>query len=163
MGINKPYKVSKNQLNVKGFKADAKTLMEAIKGLLGDLNYDADDPKYKYQGKGAEIKQVQFRVSGDKNVDHYTKYIIEVEVTVDDGKVTKTDRKTIVEGTGKIILKSELLLDYDDKWVKDPFLHFLKGIYEKYWYFNTRKDHEVKVAQEMFSIRDDIKKLVNMR
>ena len=132
MGINKPYKVSKNQLNVSELKTDAKELMETIKSLLGDLNYDVDDPKYKFQGKGDDIKQVQFRVFGSKNIDHYTQFWITVEVTVDEGKRIKQGRKSIITGQGKVIFLSELLLDYDDKWVKDPFLHFLKGIYEKY-------------------------------
>lgn len=163
MGVNKPYKVSKNQLNVKKFKADAKELMDSIKDLLGQLNYDVDDTKYKFQGKTEEIKQVQFRVSADKNVDHYTKFIIEVEVTVDDAKRIKEGKKTLITGDGKIIFMCKLLLDYDDKWVKDPFLHFLKGIYEKYWYKDTRKNYEVLISREMFSIRDEVKKIVNMR
>lgn len=160
MGVNKPYKVSRNQLNVADFKANPSDLMDSIKGLLGDLNYDVDDPKYKYQGKPELIKQVQFRISGEKNVDHYTKFIIEVEITVDNAKKLKNN---IIRGSGKVILISRLLLDYDDKWVKDPFLHFLKGIYEKYWYKDTRKNFEVKIMSEMFSIRDEIKEMVNMR
>ena len=155
--------VSRNQLNLQSVEVDAKELLNTIKSLMEDYNYDVDDTKYKYKGKDPKLDFVQMLVVGEKKVDNYTKFVISVEAIIEDGTVIKKKRGKVLKGRAKIIFKSELILDYDNKWSKDPILHFLKGIYEKYIYKPVRKDYEVKIAYEMFNIRDDVKKLVKMR
>ncbi|PIU61262.1 hypothetical protein COX58_00010 [archaeon CG_4_10_14_0_2_um_filter_Archaea_38_6] len=156
-------RVSRNQLNIASMKVNVKKLMSTIKSLLEGFNYDASDTSYKYQGEGDKVDMVQFLVVGSKNVDAYTKFVISVEATVENAKRLIEKDKTFVKGRGKIIFKSELILDYDEKWSKDPVLHFFKGIYEKYVYKDTRKDYETKISSEMFEVRDEVKKLAEVR
>ena len=91
-------KISRNQLNINNFKADMKNLFESIKDLLASFDYDAGDSKYKYHGKPEEIKEVQFNIVGEKNVDNYVQFLIEVEVNV-------VKAKPVIE---KVIVNKEI-------------------------------------------------------
>ncbi|MBN1923630.1 MAG: hypothetical protein JW791_02625 [Nanoarchaeota archaeon] len=156
-------KVARSQLNISNLKVDMKGLVEAVKSSLEALNYDVDDPKYKYHGKPEEINEVQSNVVGEKKVDNYTMFKIEVEINIRSAKPFIEKGKKLITGEGKIILRSDLIFDYDNKWSKDPILHFLKGVYEKYIYRQTIKNFEVDVSNEMFGVRDEIKSIVKMR
>lgn len=163
MSVNRPATVTRNQLNIKELRAEPRQLLNTVKNLLEGWDYDADDTKYKYKGSDESVEQVQFIIHAEKDVDYYTRFIITIEVTIEDAVLKKFKKGNVIKGEGKVILKSELLFDYDDTWSKDPILHFLKNVYEKYVYFNTMKEHETKIAKEMFNLRDTIKEYVQMK
>ncbi len=156
-------KVLREQVNIPNTEINFQQLFNTIKDSLAALGYDVDDSSYKYQRKGDLIKQIQSLIEGDKIVDDYTMFIIQVEITIDNAKMIQKGDKTFLKGkNGKIVFLSKLNLDYDGKFAKDPILHFLKKIYEKYIYKTTRNKYEGMVAKDLYVVKNSIIKLLDI-
>ncbi|VVB75847.1 Uncharacterised protein [Candidatus Tiddalikarchaeum anstoanum] len=160
--------ITRIQLNPKPFLVNIKELADKIHELMQNLNYDTDEESHKFE-QGAtpeEVKDLEIRISGYKAIDNYSKFKIETSIVMVRGKKEKikvgNKTKDVFRGDGKITILPVLILDYDNKWEKDPYLHFLKNIYERFLYFSTRKALAAKLFAEATSVKDDIKDFLNM-
>ncbi len=156
-------KILREQVNIPNTEINFQQIFNTIKDTMASLGYDVDDSSYKYQRKGDVIKQVQSLIEGGKIVDDYTMFVIQVEITIDNAKIIKKNGKTFLKGkNGKIVFLSKLNLDYDGKFAKDPILHFLKKIYEKYIYKTTRNKYEGLVTKDLYVVKNSIIELLDI-
>lgn len=159
-------KISRSQLNPTQLLINTNELSKKINGLLEEINYDVDDEAYKFKGDPKKIDEVQFLIVGIKNIDNYTQFEMKVDVYISNAKMVKVEKgrktKNMIQGKGKITILSTLIFDYDDKWSKDPILHFLQKIYERYLYVGTKKALVAKIAKEMYSIEGEMRNYLGM-
>jgi len=155
--------ITTNRLFIDNFKFNASDLKNGIIDILSDFDYESGDTSYKFQGVLENIKMANFIIKGTKYVDHYTEFIITVEINIESAKTIKEKGKNFVTGKGLLVIKSELNYDYDKIWIENPILHFLKKIYEKYFYKSTIDSYIGKIGDETVDIKEKIKELVNFK
>ncbi len=152
------------QINIPKLLMSPKNLVNFILSKLGEMDYTPFLSDYKYQkGKTPEeITQVQFKIKASKEIDDYTKFLVEIELTTDKAKILK-DGSTKISGESKLVFQSTALTDYDERWKGNPWLFFLKKIYDKYFYNNKLIQLEDKAEEELYIVIDSVKELLKVK
>lgn len=158
----------RTQLNPKSLSFNVKDLVVSIFGWLEAFNYDVDEGSHKYEvgTTPEEVKDLDIRLGASKSIDNYTKFRIEIAIQAFRAKREKgrlgSRTAEFLKGEGKITILSKLIFDYDNRWAKSPILHYLRGIYERYFYLQTKKGYISKILGEVASIESDIKNYLKM-
>jgi hypothetical protein len=152
------------QINIPKLVMSPQNLVNFIISKFGEMDYTPFLSDYKYQkGKTPEeITQVQFKIKASKDIDDYTKFLAEIELTTDKAKILK-DGKTKISGESKLVFQSTAITDYDNRWKGNPWLFFLKKIYDKYFYNNKLIQLEDKAEEELYLVIDSVKELLKVK
>lgn len=151
--------IYRSQINPSNIIINPPEFMEKVQEYVKNYGYRMDDTKYKYkEKKKGEIDFVMFRLECLRDIDNYTKFKIVIDVQFEHAKKVKEGFKT----SGKIIVASWMVFDYDNKWESNPFLTFMQGIYERYIYFPTIKKYIGIIATEHEDIEQRIKKYIKV-
>jgi len=153
------------QVNVPKLTINPKELINFMIEKLAEMDYDSSLKAYKFQkGKQpGELNQVQFMIYAYKDIDDYTRYIVEIEFTNDNIKVSKDGGKTIITGESKLVFTSKAQTDYDNRWKENPWLYFLKNIYEKYMYNMRLVELEDKAEDELYDLINSVKAKIKVK
>lgn len=160
------------QVNVPKLTVNPKELVNFMLGRLEEMDYEATVKSYKFQDKidkkaggkvPGEITQVQFMINAFKDIDDYTRFVVDIEFTNDNVKVLKEREKTIISGESKIIFTSKAETDYNKRWRSNPFLYFLRNIYEKYMYNLRLVELEDKAEEELFDLAESVKSKLKVK
>jgi hypothetical protein len=87
---------------------------------------------------------------------------VEIELTTDKAKILK-DGATKILGESKLVFQSTAITDYDERWKGNPWLFFLKKIYDKYFYNNKLIQLEDKAEEELYIVIDSVKELLKVK
>jgi hypothetical protein len=153
------------QVNIPKLIVSAKELVNFMLEKLDEMDYDAIVKSYKYQkGKQpGEIFQVQFKLSAEKLIDDYTKFVVEIEFTANNANLSNVNGKKIISGDSKLVFTSKAETDYDKRWKSNPLLFFLKKIYEKYIYNMKIIQLEDKAEEEIFDLIESVKSKLKVK
>ncbi|MFA5333230.1 MAG: hypothetical protein WC376_01915 [Candidatus Nanoarchaeia archaeon] len=157
--------IVRTQVNIPNLTVSAKELINFILERLEEMDYEALVKAYKFQkGKTpGELVQVQFIVTAKKFIDDYTVFLVDVEFTADNIKVSNPNGKKTLSGESKLVFTSKVDTDYDKRWRSNPFLFFLRKIYEKYVYYSRLIDLEDKAEDELFDLMDSVKSKLKVK
>ncbi len=142
-----PETIFKNRIIQRGL-FDLKSLTEAIKDWFSTYKYTIQEKKNTSKGKD-KGHEVQIAFSGEKKVDNYAKYIINIEIVGTELERVKKEDKTLDKGNLEIRMDANLQLDYKNKFGNKPFGKFLRNIYHKYFkaqikHYEAQSDEEGK-------------------
>jgi hypothetical protein len=128
--------------------------------------YMVDEVKYRQKEAPDGSREVEIIWKCIKDVDDYTRFLIEVTTFIVGMKeipVQRGEMKTVAtRGDIEIRMKSVLVTDYQDRWETSPFLKFLKGVYDRYIYRSTFEGYKDKVREEMYLVENEIKAFFNL-
>lgn len=96
-----------------------------------------------------------------KELDDYSKSIIEVSITIKDYSFVKKDNKRLIKGKLEVEFVSKLETDYENKWEKDPFKQLMRGIQQKFVISNRMKSYKDEIKQDTHELFSRIKSYLN--
>ena len=112
-----------------------KDFYEFLYDYFTDENYDIAETKYVEKVEG-ETKDLEIIWNATKEVSDYFKYEINltwVILGMKKVKVKKDGQEIYMDsGTLEIKFTASLVKDYENRWENNPFLKFMRGIYDRY-------------------------------
>ena len=124
---------------------------------LGDENSNFVEEKYAERIKG-DSKQLEIRWKGERIVNDYFSYTIEITFLVLDLKAIKVkkDDEEIGTNTGDIEMRfsANLVLNRMGRWKPDGLM---KKLYDKYIIKDRIEQHMIELYKLVYRLRDDIK------
>ncbi len=130
------------------------------------MGYDVEEQKYKHKTI-PDGDEIEIEWNCYKKVDDYSLFRIfaktlvlglkRVPVVVE-GVQTKKDKGTI-----ELELKCFIQTDYENRWETNPFMKFLKGVYDTYFYRSTFNTWKGKVATDMHTAENETKAFFHMQ
>ena len=127
---------------------------------LNDEDYDVEEQKYVETVSG-DSKDIDITWVAVKKLSDYFRSDIKMvwrilgmtDVEAErDGKRIKTNK-----GNFEIKFAGTLTLDYDSKWDVNPFMKFVRDIYDKYVVYGRLKQREQKVFGDVEELLEQIK------
>lgn len=157
--------IVRTQINIPNLTISAKELINFMLEKLDEMDYTAIVKAYKFQkGKTpGELVQVQFMLNAIKDIDDYTRFVVDVEFTADNLKVSNQNGKKTISGESKLVFTTKSDTDYDLRWRSNPFLFFLRKIYEKYVYNKKLLDLQDKAEDELFDLMRSVKSKLKVK
>ncbi|HJO14423.1 MAG TPA: hypothetical protein QGG70_00020 [Candidatus Pacearchaeota archaeon] len=146
--------IFKGRLKQKGIY-NFKDFYEFLYDYFTDENYDIAETKYVEKVEG-ETKDLEIIWNATKEVSDYFKYEINltwVILGMKKVKVKKDGQEIYMDsGTLEIKFTASLVKDYENRWENNPFLKFMRGIYDRYIIRSRIDDYEIKVWEEINEI-----------
>jgi len=118
---------------------------------LADEEYDITENTYS-EKVTATGKEVEIDWAAERKVSDYFKFVIKVNwriLGMVDVEVQKNNTKVKMnKGQVEVKVSAYIQKDYENRWEKNPFLKFLRGVYDK-WIIKERiKQYETKIFGE---------------
>ena len=128
-------------------------LYKTLAKWLKMYKYTIQENEYKdYKEDGKNMVYVKWEAP--KKVTDYIKYVIEVELTVNDYREVIVEKKKNLEGQVTLRFSGFLLKDYEETWSRKGLMKFMREVYDKFMIGS-------KLAAMEKELRDDLYKLVN--
>jgi hypothetical protein len=128
--------------------------------LIKDLGYGITEDLYN-EKLSSSGKEVMIEWTANKKVTDYFKFQIKVNwhiLGMKDAEV-EIDGKKVSTNKGEIemVLKGNIIKDYEKRWEDKPSWKFLRGIYERYIIRETIDEYEDDLKNEVKDTIKDIK------
>jgi hypothetical protein len=103
--------------------------------------------------------KVEFKWSGDRKIDDYAQYTIEVHTLIEEmNKAEKLD-----SGKLSIEITASLILDYKNKWQANPVRNFFFKIYNRVILKDKINKYYIgKLYEESINLQDTIKSILGL-
>jgi len=143
----------------------SRDLLNEINHFLTSKGYDKEEKKQeeKVTAKG---KKVALEVEYAKSPSDYVKYIIEIDINIDELKdvvVTKGSRKMKYnDGDIKIKIKSKLKTDIAGKWKSKPMLVFAGHVINKFIYSLYLSGDSSELKSNTLNLKERVKAFLNL-
>lgn len=150
--------VDKRKIHYNGY-FDMDELYQLLRDIVGqDYRYAIYEEEYSRDMDEGEAK-IDWRC--ERKETDFIRYRIDITVYVSNlskGKVKKGGREVRLEqGDIEIHFTAYLESDYMVRWETSAWLKLLKGIYQKYLVKSSYENHQEQVAQDLWSIVDEVK------
>jgi len=143
--------VFKGKLKQKGIY-NFKDFYEFLYDYFYDENYDLFENKYVEKVQG-DAKDLEIDWKATKEISDYFRFEISaywIILGMKKVKVKKDGNEVSMDsGTMEIKFTANLVKDYENRWESNPFLKFLRGIYDRYIIRTRIEDYELKLFQEI--------------
>ncbi len=149
------------KLNVDGV-FDFKELYNLIKDWYSLHKYDFYEKNYKEVLK-EEAKDIKIEFTGDRVIDYYIKYIIDITIRLNNHKIVKgPNNKNLVQGNLSISFQSKLQTDFEASWEGKPLLKFTRGLYDKFVRSDKLDVYKKELKEQSYEIFNEIKAYLNL-
>ena len=143
--------VFRGKLKQKGIY-NFKDFYEFLYDYLIDENFDVFELKYVEKIEG-DAKNIEIDWKATKEISDYFKFEISAYWIILGMKKVKVKKEgkeiTMDSGSLEIKFTGTLQKDYENRWENNPFLKFLRGIYDRYIIRSRIDDYELKLFQEI--------------
>ncbi|MDD2678339.1 MAG: hypothetical protein PHT91_04105 [Candidatus Nanoarchaeia archaeon] len=137
-----------------------------LRKTLQERGYYIEEKSYTHS-ETSPLKNVSFYWNTVKNVDDFTKYIIELKVSLslEDVTVIKDKKKEMnSRGEGSITVRATLQTDYEGKWEEtNAIISFIKVLFENIFQKGSIDEHSKRLADEAYEIENEIKSYFSMQ
>ena len=130
---------------------DIDSLYKNVKSWFGKNDYDFYEKENTEKTK-PQWNSLIIKMYGTRNVDDYVQFKIDAEFD-EILRVKRIDKK--YSGEARIIIRAEMILDYENKWKSFPFLFYIYNNYVKKR--NILKYYWPKIYSEMMDLNSLIK------
>jgi len=151
--------VGKTSISLKGIIFDYRDFYLFMKRTMEDRGYFIEEKKYTHSPKKGKIHD-GFYWKCLKNLDDYNRFIMEIisDFHNEDITVVKKEKKERKEkGSGLITLRATLLTDYDTKWENNPFVNFMKTVFEHLFEKSSVDKNKEVLNNEMYELENEVK------
>jgi len=141
---------------------DINRLYKGLKEWFSDHEYDYFEKKdvIKMKRKGVEVNFVGV---GERKVDGYVKFVINVEILTTHMEKVRFEGKTIDRGRIEVIVKTDMILDYKNEYSNSKFGKFLLGIYNRYVIrFKLDDFYGAKAYGDMVGVHEALKEALEL-
>jgi len=153
------HEVAKTRFKLSG-RFDYKAFYDHFYGVIASNGYIVLDESYEQKFKGP-VQKVEVTWEFFKEVDDYTKFLINVEVIIKNFTeviVKKGDKEVKVnEGDVYVLIHGRMETDWQNLWEKNSFLEKLRDFYERYFFKKTKDDYIVEVYKDVFLFENEVK------
>lgn len=141
---------------------DLHDFLDFFKKWFKSKGYDVTEKLYDTKTK-SDSKSFLIKWECDRKPTDYDKIIIKAAISGSDIKEAKVDSLKVAEGNVKIEIEGEHEKDYDERWRKNPFFHFIRAIFDKF--VVEMKDAEIakKLTSDCDNLADETKKYFNIK
>jgi hypothetical protein len=115
----------------------------------------------EYTDEGVEEKKLSIKWVAEKEVDDYTRFVIEVGVK-GDVKNVELKKKKAVKGVITVKFESYLEMDYRENWENSPIVKFFRGIYDKLALGNRFSRFTKELKEETYDLYYEVKSYLGM-
>ncbi|MBS3099724.1 hypothetical protein J4463_00725 [Candidatus Pacearchaeota archaeon] len=139
---------------------DFKEVYQFVYRWLVEEKYDVEEQKYSEEVTG-DSKKIEIVWEANKKISDYFKNQMKLawriigmkSVEVEkNGKKVKTN-----QGTFEVKISGTLIRDWGSRWDVNPFMKFLRGIYDEYIIKGTMKKYEIKLIRDVDEITEQVK------
>ena len=128
--------INNRQLHYKGiFRVNE--LFKTINDALHHRNYHPHEKKSE-EVVTEEGKKFYLELRPKKSVTNYAKLLIKIKLSLDNvtevPEVVDGDKHLFQKGTMNIVFDAWVLTEYDHRWGMKPFVYFVKGLINKFFY-----------------------------
>lgn len=144
---------------------DFKETYAHAKKWLESYKYTVVETSFKHvEGEGGREIEIKWEVS--REIDEYTQFNFEIKwhgLALNDVKV-KIDNQEVKLQKGDITIElgTYLVLDWQNKWEENPFLKFMKALFEKYLYKRQLDELKGQLWNEGWNFYKELKNFLNM-
>lgn len=110
--------------------------------------------------KGKKSIFIKFR--GFKEIDDYTKFQIDIALTVKDYEIIEGDKEKLLDGNLDTGIKGIITTDYEDRWDKSPFIKFIKGVADKFFSPKKRDRERKDLKNDCYDLHHKVKAFLNL-
>jgi hypothetical protein len=137
-----------------------------VKKIMQERGYYVEEKTYTHNTLNSK-ESIHFYWHTIKKVDDFTKFIIEVIVTltIEDVNIIKEKRKEKTnKGSGSIKIRSTLMTDYAGKWEEsNPIITFIKVLFENIFQKGSVDEYSKKLTDEAYELENEIKSFFNLQ
>lgn len=138
---------------------DLSEIYSVMKDIFSEKGYAIIEKVHKdeatEEGKNLTIKWI-----ADKDVDDYTKFMMEISIK---GKVEKSNsKKDKVKGVISITFESYMERDPDNKWEESPSSKFMRALYDKYALKKKFSNYSKDLKDETYEIYYQMKSYLGL-
>jgi len=138
-------------------------LYEFMRDWFNRKNYDFYEKDYGEKLKAEGFKDNKIKWKTERKVDDYIKFTIKVTIKCSDIKEVRLKKCIACKGKLTISLKSELQVDYDDRWKSPSFLKFTRGIFDKFIMKDRYVRYNTELKDETYDLFNQIKAFLNLQ
>jgi len=107
-------------------------------------------------------RDLKLKWEAQKEIDDYTKFIIEISMKIKNYKILTTKTEKLVEGTLTVNFEAVIESDYEDKWSSNSIQLFIRGIYDKLLNTTKVQKNEKKLSDNVHEVFNKTKFFLNM-
>jgi len=139
---------------------DFKETYQFVHRWLTDEDYDVEEEKYLEEVTG-DSKKVEIRWVATKKISDYFKNEIKLAwrvVGLQKVEVEKNGkREKMDKGSFEVKITGNLLKDYEGRWDSNPFMKFLRGVYDRFIIEGRIERYETKLFGDVEDLAEQIK------
>lgn len=137
-------------------------LYRTLKAWFDLHGYNFYEREYDDLIKG-DKKSVKIKWEGQKYVDNYVRYMINLSISLKNYKLIETKQGKITEGSLSIKYEAALETDYEEKWENNPVMKFTRGVFDKFIATGRRERYEKEVIEDTHDIFNRTKSFLNLQ
>ena len=141
---------------------DFEGLYKLIYQWLHERGYRSQEDKYKNKPSSPWGYEHEVKISAEKKVDGYYKYIFKIVMHARDAAEIEHNGMRLLNGRIQITINATIITDYSKKFEGSKFKEFLGKLYSVI----TKREMEFKhwdpLYYRMHGLQEDIKKHLNM-
>jgi hypothetical protein len=131
---------------------------------LKENGYEVAEREYTEKDTGA--KEVIIRWEAEKKVTDYFKWDIDMKwhiLQMTDAKVERNGKQEETnKGQLKIVVKADVVTDYEGRWEPKPFQKFIRGVYDRYIIKSRSDQQEIDLEVRASKLISDIKSFLEL-
>ncbi len=136
-------------------------LYRTLKAWFDLHNYNFYEREYEDVIKG-DKKSVKIKWEGQKYIDNYSRYVINLSISLKNYKTIDTKQGKTVEGNLTINYEASIETDYEQKWENNPIRKFTRGIFDKFISTGRRERYEKEIIDDTHDIFHRTKAFLNL-
>lgn len=137
---------------------DLKEVYNLMKEFLLQRRYDVTEKENSFN----EVGSLKIKWEGEKKVDDYTKFMIEVTVNGSGIKDVELKKKKALSGKFSIKFESYLKKDYEDTWDQRPLPKFFREIYDKFVIGSKFNRYTKDLKEETYALYNEVKSYIGV-
>lgn len=139
---------------------DFKEVYAFVYRWLTEEDYWIEEKKYIEEVAG-EAKNVEIIWEAHKKVSDYFRYDLKFKWRIIRMTTVEAERNgkkvKINKGTFEVKISAILMKDYQSTWESNPFMKFLRGIYDRFVIEGRIKQYEIKLDGDLNEISEQLK------
>jgi len=120
--------------------------------------YERDHEETVSNGK----KSLKIKWRGLKDADDYTRYRIDVSISLSNYEIKTQDKEKLTEGNLSLGFSSRIIEDYEERWSKGPFSRFFRDLADKFFKTNKREMFKKELKNDTYDIYTKAKSFLNL-
>ena len=131
-------------------KFNFEDLYDTLKSHLEKLKYTVTEKEYKDIIKEKTNFKIKWKT--EKRMSDYIRFKIDIKLKGKNTTTIQTKQGQMTQGTITIEFESYIERDYEDIYTKNPFLSFLRAVYDKFVIRNKMESYQTELKDQTYEV-----------